>query len=475
MKVKYLSSVLSNISFWRGLGILMSGIFTMVFVVVFIPNYAKIFALYILPGAILGVILIPIFCRFPEIFFTLFLTAGCFKGDPRLESILPKFFDLTVFFGAIVVLSILYKTLKKKLKIPRISNKLFFPYIILVILMFVGLFYTEAPIYGLDKFLRFITITTLAIFGPLFLFTDIKKFHRFLYILVAISSLMVMESIISYFGISGGFRTAFGSNYLALGRITGISALMIIYYFLVKSGKKYKFLWTIVLLLNLFGLLFGGGKAPVISFLIALVAIGTLSFGLRIPKAKYHLLKISLFFLFCIILVFIFSPDIFGVLFARLTQLVAAPQESASLIVRLNLFKSALRALYDYPILGTGVGGYSFYAFKIDTRAYPHNIFLEVASELGIIGLFLLIFLIGFCFFYLLSLRKKYKEKEKYFLITMVLALFVFMFLNSCASGDINDNRLFFVWIGSAYALNNIFKFENLKGIAPQSKENATK
>jgi len=57
----------------------------------------------------------------------------------------------------------------------------------------------------------------------------------------------------------------------------------------------------------------------------------------------------------------------------------------------------------------------------------------------------------------------------------MVLALFVFMFLNSCASGDINDNRLFFVWIGSAYALNNIFKFENLKGIAPQSKENATK
>jgi len=452
--------------FWRKC-LLISFLVFLISVIGAIPIYLEPFSLYVSLGILLGVILILVLYRFPEIVFALFLTAGCFKGNPQLQRILPDFFDLTVFFALVVVLAILINILKKNFHIPRIPLKLFLPYSGLVLLMLGSLAYTSSPIYGMDKFLRFITLGTLATFAPIFLFKNKKTLHRFFYTLIFTSSLMVVESIISSAG-AFSFHMAFGSNYLALGRITGVSALVIIYYFLVKSGKKYKFLWTIILLLNLFGLLFGGGKAPVLSFFIVLMMIGALSFGLRMPKAKFYLLRISLFFLFCIILVFIFSPDIFGALLARLNQLFTTPQESASLVQRLGLFKFALDALRIYPILGVGVGGFSNYTYGTDTSDYPHNIILEVASELGIVGFLLLIFLIGFCFFYLLSLRKKYKEKEKYFLITMVLALFIFMFLNSCVSGDINDNRLFFVWIGVAYALNNIFKFENLTGISPQ-------
>ena len=411
---------------------------------------------------ITALVIIPFLFKYPEITFGLFLTAGFFKGDPRLQDFLPEFFDLTVFFGLIVVLSILCKILKKKLKISRIPNKLFLPYIILVFLMFVSLFYTEAPIYGWDKFLRFITITTLAIFGPLFLFKDIKKLHRFLYTLILVSSLTVIESIISYSGIDGDFRTAFGSDYLSLGRMAGVASLMIVYYFLTKNDElKIRFLWFLLFGLNFFGLLYGGGRAPVIAFFVMIIILGLFSLTPKIRINQAKIIKIAGGFILIGIMLFLLSPGLFSTLFDRINILFLQEKGGGSVAVRLNLYDSAIRAITENPIQGLGMGGFSFYHSGVDQRLHPHNILLEISTEIGIMGLISFLFLIGFCFFYLLKLRKIYKEQEKYYLITAILALFIFMFLNALVSGDINDNRLFFVWLGCAYSIRAILKIEN--------------
>ena len=143
----------------------------------------------------------------------------------------------------------------------------------------------------------------------------------------------------------------------------------------------------------------------------------------------------------------------------RMTLLIQGGGES--LLVRLDLFKSSFKAFYENPIIGLGIGGFSTYYSGVDCRLYPHNMILEIGSELGILGLTSYFFLLAFCLTYFLTLRKKYTKKGKYyFLLIAILAAFIFMFLNTMISGDINDNRLFFVWFGIIYSIGRIFREE---------------
>jgi len=331
-----------------------------------------------------------------------------------------------------------------------------------VILMFVGLFYTEAPIYGWDKFLRFVTITTLAIFSPIFLLTNIKKFHRFLYTLVFISSLMAMESIVFHWS-EDGFHAAFGSNYLTLGRMTGMVSLVVIYYFLLKNNNlKTKILWFCLFGLNFFGLLFGGGRAPVIAFFATVIILGLISLSSKIKTNQVKIIKITGGFILIGILFFLFSPELFSTLLNRIEVLFTQELGGESVVLRLDFYSSAIEAFMGKPLQGLGTGGFSVYYLGSDQRSYPHNILLEIGAEIGIIGLISFFFLFGFCFLYLLKLERVYKKQEKYYLIVVLLALLVFMFLNALVSGDINDNRLFFAWLGVVYAIGVILKKENL-------------
>jgi len=412
----------------------------------------------------LFVLLAPLYFlfKYPGITFGLFLVAGYFKADPRLENILPDFLDFTVFLGLIVGFSILLNIIKRQFKLPWISSNFFIPYFLLVISMLASLLYTESSVYGQDKFLRFVIITTLAAFGPMFLLENRKRMHYFFYALIGTSTLMVIDSIISTWG-KPGVHTAFGSNYLALGRITGITSLIVLYYFLLlRKGKKKKIFWALLLVLNLFGLLYSGGRAPVIVFIITLLLLGLIALAPKVSMNKFKLIKITSLFLLISFLIFILSPEPFLKIFLRVRIMLTQEKGGISISKRLNSYKSAIRAFYERPILGLGIGGFGIYHSGIDGRLYPHNILLEIGSELGILGLISFTLLIGFCFFYLINLRKKHREKEKYFLITTILALFIFMLMNTSVSGDINDNRVFFVWLGVAYSLQTILGKDSL-------------
>jgi len=142
-------------------------------------------------------------------------------------------------------------------------------------------------------------------------------------------------------------------------------------------------------------------------------------------------------------------------------MLVLTQGGGASFLLRMDFFKSSLKAFYENPILGLGIGGFSIYYSGIDRRLYPHNMILEVGSELGILGLASYFFLVTFGLSYLLSFYKNYEKEKKYsYLLIMVLSVFVFSFLNTMISGDINNNRLFFAWIGVIYSVGRIIKKE---------------
>lgn len=116
-----------------------------------------------------------------------------------------------------------------------------------------SLLYTQAPIYGKDKFLRFVTIIAVVGFAPLFLFKDKKGLERFFYILIIVSSIMAIDSIIINLGIFR-FHEIFYSNYISLGRINLLASLIIIFYFMENSKNiTTKFGWGVLYLINIYG------------------------------------------------------------------------------------------------------------------------------------------------------------------------------------------------------------------------------
>jgi len=412
--------------------------------------------------SLLGLISIYFLFKYPEIAFGLFLVAGIYKGYIRSINILPSYFDLTVFFGLIVGISIIFNILINGIKIPKISSKFFIPYFILIIIMLGSLLYTQAPIYGKDKFLRFAIITTMAMFAPLFLFKDRKRLHGFFYTLIVISSIMAVNSIVNNLGIFG-FHEIFYSNYISLGRINLLVCLMIIFYFIrISENITIKFGWSILFLINIFGAFSDRGRMPVIASIGTLLFLAIFSLISllieRSPKAK-KTLKTIFCILLIVFLIFIFFHKQFSALSTRMLLLTQGGGDS--FLARLDLYKSSLKAFYENPIIGLGIGGFSVYYFGVDHRSYPHNMILEIGSELGILGLTSYFFLLVFCLAYLLNLRKKYIRKGKYyFFLIAILTVFIFMFLNTMASGDINDNRVFFMWFGIIYSIGRIFREE---------------
>ena len=79
---------------------------------------------------------------------------------------------------------------------------------------------------------------------------------------------------------------------------------------------------------------------------------------------------------------------------------IAKYQEDASVDIRLDLWKAGLRMIADRPLLGVGVGNFST-AYGSEYRMAdsanlwwkPHNNFIQVASEMGLLGLATFIFI----------------------------------------------------------------------------------
>ena len=81
---------------------------------------------------------------------------------------------------------------------------------------------------------------------------------------------------------------------------------------------------------------------------------------------------------------------------------------------RLKRYQAAIRLFVQRPLLG---GGTNSYAQRTKLDAYPHNIFLEIISENGLIGLFVFLGFLGSVawtgFRYLVIKRTRFDSHER--------------------------------------------------------------
>lgn len=294
-------------------------------------------------------------------------------------------------------------------------------------------------------YLMFISVIIFFLFYPQHYETANNKFLRFLYLVVfkiAILSMIDYKSIsnnsaVLYQNLAYGasftlflffifFQLGFTESYNNSSREILVGFLNPIWFsrfvadfcfilvFFILKYKKFSHMFTIALFMGLFLLFASGSRAPLLSLLITVYILIFIEFKNR----RKQIIFFSLFFGLSIlpfIITLILNLNIYSV------------------IARQEYILKSITFIMDNPF-GYGLSSFGMLASGDDIMAYPHNIFLEILVEIGLIGFLVLL---------LLLMRAK-----RYFSVNNIFSfLFIMSFINAQFSGDLAANSYMFIYL----------------------------
>ncbi len=196
-------------------------------------------------------------------------------------------------------------------------------------------------------------------------------------------------------------------------------ATLLSYHFAIKSNTRFKLFIFLAGIAFIFNILFiTPSRSGYIGLLVVLLTIGVFRFGLR----KLPLILVSLF---VVSLGAYFSSesmkeklDLGWIQANALLKQEATTLNSNSF--RLTAYQNSLEIIGQRPVFGFGTGGFSVvYADHVRTKytdwrarptSDPHNQYMLILVENGVIGLSVFIFFLISCFF-------SEQKKDEYFFI----------------------------------------------------------
>lgn len=371
-----------------------------------------------------------------EMIFCLYLYSGTFKTALNLPV------DATLVLIGISMMQGLFVLFKRK-SLHSYSAIAIYVYFLFVSLALISLWYTPGEIYATEKVMNLILTVGWAFCGPLILYRDNDSLKRFLLSCIAIGLAMAVTFISQYGFKSGGFVRVWGSSYLTFGRALGLSAVIVLTMYLLKDIRVK--LSLLMITLFTYGIVMSGGRMPLISFAITLFLFAASTIKIRLKDGKLFISKGFIYLLIAGTMLFLILPYTNyneNITFSRLSLLTSDGDDlGASANERVSRFNAAIEMIKERPLFGSGIGSFPIYYGDKDERSYPHNIVLEVVSELGILGASIFATLIVLCLKSLGRSNSPYK--------TTILAGACFLFLNANVSGDFNDNRIFIAFLAS--------------------------
>jgi hypothetical protein len=341
-------------------------------------------------------------------------------------------------FIIILVFIIVFCISNDLLEISKDSLKLVF--YLFFIWVFFGITYTPSVIASESKFIDILynTILPVLLIELFFLSSkqkeiELKSFDmqllRYSYILVWFS--LVAFILFKQPGENGRYTLPGVLNAIWFSRFLGMLVLIVLCRASINMRNLAFFLLTIIF--GLFLMFAGGSRGPVIAVLIVYLI-----------KQSYFIKKRNLVLLLLGIIVFIIIGFIFigGYLFET---------DFYSLYARLDLFEDLTNFDFNY-IKGAGIGSFAFLISGEDIRYYPHNVFLEIFFENGIVGILLFSILL-FLFF------RSFKPN-------MINLLCLYFFISSLVSGDLPGNNNFYILLYlSIYANRNYLQQNKLLSV----------
>lgn len=361
-----------------------------------------------------------------------FLLLFCSISISFISNYKPYSLLLKIFSSLFLFFYFCFKYAKSNKSI-RLKSYNLLPLLLFITWTALTLTYTPQQAYGFQKFLHFIIVIIPLGLSVVYIhnFFDKERYKLFIFFLgVTVAILDFLAITLNPFQFGSAYAFEFSRwSHVVFSRIVAISfILFLLGEYHLRFFKKQSYLF-IFILLHLTALLVAGHR---------IVLVGTLIF-LAIYFFHYRLNKIKIvgWCLGILLIVFVLS-QISPSINERFIKFIYTPWHSlendASFMSRLDAWKIAWDIFIANPIAGIGLGGFNQYAsFEITTMMkYPHNIFLEVLCELGLIGFSLFILL-------LFQATKFSSAKNK-----VLLPLLIFLLFLSLFAKDIPSNAVFF-------------------------------
>lgn len=395
-----------------------------------------------------------------ETSFVFFLYAPRIKADVRFSWI-PV--DLTILFFSLNVLLGIWLILRKKIKIVPTNQNLMIAVGAFIIYSCASLLWSVGYDYATTKAIYISTLLFWCVIATsLIVSNNSIRIRRFLIILLLFSIWFTIESIIAYF-LSSRYVSisTIGGNYLGTGRVIGLGIVISWGWLTLYDTTSFqKLILMVILLIGLFAILVLGGRAPLICLILSVVflfGISTIKSLLR-EKLSLWLLSIAIFILVAAIGGYTYATSI-GLEFITLERLSRVGTLGSDGLVgpRESLYVAATSMWQSRPFFGYGIGSFPIYLGVGDIRYYPHNMILEILSELGLVGLLLYAFILT------LAIKHVLQSRLSDPLHVLTIGLLVNLVLNAMFSGDLNDNRAIFAFIGLTSYLSTNYHISGAK------------
>jgi O-antigen ligase len=363
--------------------------------------------------------------REPLALLALYLSVGLFKEQAVLRG-LP--IDATLALG--LLLAIVCGVRLVTGRVRAVPHFVALTIAVVSLSLVASLAWTSAPSYGGEKVTTFVTVTMLAIGAPFFLFERWDDLRRFFAWIVIIA---VPVAVIAMANPSRDTGRLAGDNTIGTSRLLCTAALILVLGALASRSR-----WR----LPAAGAATGfvaiaaavGSRGPILSLALALVVV-LAAWLLRVPRKIAPALAVAVVSLAAV--PFLSLPETSR---ERLSSAARDPVAAFREDARYTLVQQASDLIESHPILGAGAGAFS----TVSVAKWPHNLFLELWSELGLAALLVvaaavIAVLVGL---FRLAWRLPAGGREQG-LVYILLAVFVFNLLAAQVSGDLNDNRDF--------------------------------
>ena len=337
---------------------------------------------------------------------------------------------------------------------PVLSKKYLLLISIFWVIMLSFLLITNNFDYGLTKTVRFldkIILPVLAIgfFAPISKADTAKIVNT-----IIVGTLLFVFYLLAYGDLSGARASIMGSpiGSITIGRIIGMGTLGV----LIKVLLTFKYnsfrtngLYIVLLFFLIFGVMLSGSRGPFLAVIVS--AIFILVFVLN-GKDRINFI-VSTFACAMLIVVVLYADIINLDKFSSIERLLNGVEDLGDHrndTARLVLFKDALDAFIASSGLGIGTGGFNTLPGVF--ADYPHNIFLEVAAEMGIIGFLVFILIFSYTLFYIFNLKTKGILDVNQII---VIGLWFYTLFNACVSDDLTGNFYFWIFTALIWSFNN--------------------
>jgi O-antigen ligase len=380
-----------------------------------------------------------------ETSFVLFMFAGIYKADPRFSWI-PV--DLTMAFMTINIIVGMGILMRRKFMVGRGALFLVLLYLLFVAYAISSLWWTPGSGYSTSKTISISIIIPWTIAASaLIISPDPQRLRRLLIMLFLFSFWIAIEGHIGYLHTKKDWSvTVMNGSYLGVGRVVGIGALILLGYVLFyRSHMLIKLAGLCVFGYFIYILLIMGGRGPLLATLLGMLL--PLLFSVRfiantIKLRGYMFVVLSILIVCGVVITYLILSQETTQTINRMLLLFGNNHDLGnSGNTRAMYYEDSIGFWQQSPIFGHGIGSFpTMYGYPTSYRLYPHNLFLEVLVELGLVGLGLLVmfFVAGVRYIFPLGRFQIHLHN------LIPLMLLANTFFNAQVTGDLNDNRFFF-------------------------------